>query len=119
MDEPNPYESPKADTTTPNTGVSSSHVVDNNRPTLDSVSKWALVGTCCGVVTPLLSVALVFSHGRLADECDGTSAFMSGLFSVVLTPGVGAVIGAMAGFLLRHRKRRDDPQMVTTPSSLP
>lgn len=119
MNDPNPYESPKAATTTREGDVQSSDVGDKDQPVLGPISSWALVGSGCGVTAAVLSVVIAFSRGSWEDERDGQQVTILLILSVILLLPVGAVIGAIVGLFVRHRRRRDEPRIATTQSPPP
>lgn len=114
MNNPNSYESPKADAI-----VQSSYAAHSGNPTVESVSKWAMIGAGCGVTAVVLATVIVFSRGRLADECDSAMAGLSVMLFPIPLLLVGALFGAIVGLFMRHRKRCDEPQSAALSSQPP
>ena len=98
----------------------SSLVGDSNRPLPNPISRWTLVGGCCGGIAPILSAAIAFCCGQSSDKwTDALTAMVWMITFVILLVPTGAATGAIVGFFLRHRKGRDDPGMAAAPSQTP
>ncbi len=110
MNNPNPYQSPKADAI-----VRSSQAARSGNPTVESVLKWAMIGAGCGVTAVVLAIVMVYSRGRFADECDPALAGLAVMLFPIPLLLVGAVLGAIVGLFMRHRKRRDERDAMRNP----